>query len=74
MTRFETGKFYTEERDYKVNETKYEVIKRTAKTVTISDGIVTKKCRICDTLSEFYGGEVIFPWGKYVTAPMIKAN
>ena len=51
----------------------YIVTKRTAQTVTISDGKTTKTCRICKQVSQYHGAETIFPLGQYSMAPSLTA-
>lgn len=53
----------------------YEVIGRTAQTITIKaeDGTV-KKCRINKGLTEYYGAEVVFPQGTFSMCPSLKAT
>ena len=51
----------------------YTVTACTAKTVTITDGRETKKCRIISKLSEYRGAESIYPLGQYSFAPIVSA-
>ena len=51
----------------------YFVIKRTAQTVTISDGKEVKTCRICKQVSQYRGAETIYPLGQYSMAPCLTA-
>ena len=47
----------------------FEVIKRTAKTITIEADARTINCTVYD----HNGREVIYPLGKYAMAPVLKA-
>lgn len=53
-------------------KTKYKVIKRTAKTITVQHRDEIKNCRV----SVSYDGteETIFPTGKYSMAPVLRAS
>lgn len=54
----------------------YEVISRTAQTITIKDiydGTV-KKCRIIKGLTEYYGAETVRPLGTFSMCPSLKAT
>ncbi len=49
-----------------------EVVKRTARTVTITSDRGVKRCKIhIDTCGE---GEFIFPYGRYSMAPIFRAT
>lgn len=52
----------------------YTVIKRTASTVTITDGKSTKSCRINKQVSEYRNAETIFPIGRYSMCPTLSAD
>ena len=53
----------------------YEVISRTAQTITIKDEDGTvKKCRIIRGLTEYYGAEVVRPLGTFSMCPSLKAT
>ena len=68
MEKFEVNKAYEMrsicDRDCKW---KYTVKKRTAKTVTFTDGT---RCRV----KEYEGEEICFPLGKYSMAPVLRAT
>ena len=52
----------------------YQVIARTAQTVTLSDGRKTIKCRISKKYSEYRAAETVFPLGQYSMAPILSAT
>ena len=52
----------------------YTVVKRTAKTVTITDGDEVKTCRINQQDSELHGAESIYPLGRYSMCPRLGAD
>lgn len=52
----------------------YTVTKRTAQTVTITDGKETKTCRIIKQVSEWNGAETVHPLGRYSMAPSLSAD
>lgn len=72
---FETGKTYRMRSigDHNCAWT-YTVLKRTAKTVTITDGDEVKTCRINQMDSEFHGAESIYPLGRYSMCPRLGAD
>lgn len=74
MRQFEVGKEYTHgwagDADF---FTTWKVLKRTAQTVTITNGHETKTCRINKRLSEMEGCEAFFPFGQYSMAPVLRA-
>lgn len=74
MTKFETGKTYTANSicNHECVWT-YEVIARTEKTITVTDGTETKKLRIIKGLSEMDNRECVYPLGKYSMAPILRA-
>lgn len=51
----------------------YEVVERTAQTITISDGKKVKKCRISKKISEYRGAESVYPLGQYSMCPILSA-
>ena len=51
----------------------YEVIGRTAQTITITDGKKVQKCRVATNESEWDDREVVYPLGKYSMAPSLRA-
>lgn len=52
----------------------YTITKRTAQTVTITDGKETKTCRISKRTSEYRQAESIYPLGQYSMAPILSAD
>lgn len=75
MTKFEIGTTYTMRSAYDHNTIwAYTVTKRTAATVTITDGTETKTCRINRQLSEYRGCESVMPLGHYSFAPVLSAD
>lgn len=75
MKQFEIGKTYTMRSigDHDCVYT-YTVVKRTAKTITISDGTETKTCRVNVQVSEDRNAETIFPLGRYSMCPALSAD
>lgn len=75
MKKFEIGKTYTMRSigDHDCVWT-YTVVKRTAKTITISDGTETKTCRVNAQVSEDRNAETIFPVGRYSMCPTLSAD
>lgn len=75
MKQFEIGKTYTMRSigDHDCAWT-YTVVKRTAKTITISDGTETKTCRVNVQVSEDRNAETIFPLGRYSMCPALSAD
>lgn len=75
MAKFEVGKKYATRSICNSNCIwTYTVIARTEKTVTISDGKETKKCRINAKFSTYRGAETILPEGNYSMCPMLDAS
>lgn len=75
MTKFETGNTYTMSSPCDHNCVwSYKVISRTAKTITLSDGKETKKCRINAAYSEYNKTETVFPLGQYSMCPILTAD
>ncbi len=75
MTKFEVGKKYaTRSACNSECVWNYTVIARTEKTVTISDGEETKKCRINARLSAYRNTETILPKGSYSMCPVLDAT
>ncbi len=74
MKKFEIGKTYSMRSicDHNCIWT-YTVVARTAKTITISDGEKTFKCRVIQKASEYRGAETIYPLGQYSMAPSLTA-
>mgnify|MGYP007064445709 FL=1 len=74
MKKFEVGKSYSMRSacDYNCVWT-YTVTERTAQTITISDGKVSKKCRISKDVSEYRNAETVYPLGKYSMCPSLTA-
>lgn len=75
MKTFEVGKTYTMRSigDHDCVWT-YTVVKRTAKTITISDGQETKTCRVNAKTSEIRNAESIYPLGRYSMSPVLSAD
>lgn len=75
MKQFEIGKTYTMASPCDRNCVwTYTVTKRTAKTITISDGTETKTCRVNTQVSEDRNAETIFPLGRYSMCPALSAD
>ena len=74
MKKFEIGKAYSMRSacDHNCVWT-YTVTDRTEQTVTITDGKITKKCRIVKNLSEWRGAETVRPLGNYSMCPLLTA-
>lgn len=51
----------------------YTVVKRTACTITITDGKETKTCRISKGHTAMRKAETIFPLGQYSMCPVLSA-
>lgn len=75
MKKFETGKTYSM-RSACMHDCiwSYTVTKRTAQTVTITDGKETKTCRISKRTSEHRKAESIYPLGQYSMCPILSAD
>lgn len=75
MMQFEIGKTYTM-RSICDHDCvwEYTVTKRTAQTVTITDGKNTQTCRISKRVSEYRGAETIYPLGQYSMSPSLTAD
>lgn len=74
MKKFEIGKTYTHGWIDDSNLfTSWKVIKRTAQTVTITDGKETKTCKIIKGLSEIRNAESVYTFGKYSMSPILSA-
>lgn len=75
MKKFEIGNTYSMRSacDHECVWT-YTVEERTAQTITISDGKVSKKCRISKDVSEYRNAETVYPFGKYSMCPMLSAD
>lgn len=74
MKAFEVGKQYTHGfiGDSELFVT-WTVVKRTAQTVTITDGRETKTCKIIKQVSEYRNAESVFPFGRYSMCPILSA-
>lgn len=74
MKKFEIGNTYSMRSacDHECVWT-YTVTERTAQTITISDGKVSKKCRISKDVSEYRNAETVYPFGKYSMCPSLTA-
>lgn len=75
MKKFEVGKSYTHGYigDHDLFTT-WTVLKRTAQTVTITDGKVTKTKKIIKGLSEMRNAESVYPDGEYAKCPVLSAE
>lgn len=74
MTKFEIGKKYTHGWIGDSNLfTTWTVTKRTAQTITITDGKETKTCRIIKQLSIWENAECVYPFGQYSMCPTLRA-
>lgn len=75
MKKFEAGKSYimTSILDHQFSKV-YTVIKRTAQTVTISDGETVSRCRIDQKGAERFGYEFVYPYGKHSMCPILTAE
>lgn len=74
MTKFEIGKTYKMTSICNSEcEWSYTVLKRTAQTVTITDGKEVLNCRISKKYSEYRNSETIFPLGQYSMCPILSA-
>ena len=51
----------------------YEVIARTAQTITITDGENVQRCRISKKFSAYRNAETVTPLGVYSMCPMLSA-
>lgn len=74
MKQFEIGKEYSMRSpcDHECVWT-YTVTARTEKTITLTDGKKTIKCRIIANLSNFRNAESVLPLGRYSMAPVLTA-
>lgn len=74
MKKFEVGKQYsmTSICNHECVWT-YTVTARTEKTITLTDGRETFKCRINQKISEYSNTETVYPLGRYSMAPSLKA-
>ena len=52
----------------------YTVTKRTAQTITITDGEETKTCRVSKAATKYRNAETIYPIGRYSMAPALSAD
>lgn len=52
----------------------YTITKRTAQTITITDGDQTKTCRVSKMSSQYRGAETIYPLGQYSMCPSLSAD
>ena len=75
MEKFETGKTYSMSSPCMQDCIwTYTVTKRTAQTVTITDGKQTKTCRISKAATQYRNAETIHPLGQYSMAPSLCAD
>ena len=75
MKKFEVGKSYVHgwAGDSELTTT-WEVIARTAQTITIKNGNEIRKRRINKTLTEWNKAETVLPFGDYSMAPILTAE
>lgn len=74
MTKFEVGKKYTHGWAGDADLfTTWEVVARTAKTITIKNERETRKCRICADSEAFFKAESVKPFGSYSMCPILVA-
>lgn len=52
----------------------YTVTKRTAQTITITDGKETKTCRVSKAATQYRNAETIYPIGQYSMCPSLSAD
>ena len=75
MKKFEIGQTYSMRSACMHDCTwEYTVTKRTAQTITITDGKETKTCRISKASTQYRGAETIYPLGQYSMAPSLSAD
>ena len=75
MKKFEVGQTYIMRSPCMHDCTwSYTVVKRTAQTVTISDGEKVKTCRIIKAASEYRKAETVYPLGQYSMCPSLCAE
>lgn len=75
MKRFEVGKAYRTRDVYgdKSRRT-YTITKRTAKTITFTDGYELQTCRVNTQESESRKAETVFPFGRSSLCPVLSAD
>lgn len=74
MLKFEIGKSYTHGWIGDSNLfTTWTVLRRTAQTITITNGEETKTCKIIKQLSAWENAECVYPFGKYSMCPTLRA-
>lgn len=74
MKKFEVGGLYTMKSVCDQNCVwRYIVTKRTAQTVTLSDGKEVIRCRIIKGASAYLNAETVYPLGQYSMAPSLTA-
>ena len=74
MKKFEVGGLYAMKSICDHNCVwRYIVTKRTAQTVTLTDGKETICCRIIKRVSEYHNAETVYPLGQYSMAPSLTA-
>ena len=72
--KFITGKTYTGRFISDSNATfEFEIIKRTAKRITIKDAF-TKELKVIGTSLDRDGNEIAYPMGRYSMCPTIRAE
>lgn len=74
MKKFEIGQTYTMRSICDHNCIwSYTVTKRTAQTITITDGKEIKTCRVSKAATQYRNAETIYPLGQYSMAPSLTA-
>lgn len=75
MLKFEIGSTYnmTSPGDHNCVWT-YKVLKRTACTVTLTDGKKDITCRINKAYTNYRDAETVFPLGQYSLCPVLSAD
>lgn len=74
MVQFEIGKTYSMKSPCMSSCVwTYEVIARTEKTITITDGEEVKRCRISKQLSAWDDHETVLPLGRFSMCPVLRA-
>lgn len=75
MNKFEVGKKYTHNWIGDSNLfTTWEVLSRTAQTITMTNGKDVKTCKVIKALSEMRDAESVYPFGKYSMCPILSAK
>jgi hypothetical protein len=75
MKKFEIGQTYSMSSPCMHDCTwTYTVTKRTAQTITITDGKETKTCRVSKAATQYRNAETIYPLGQYSMCPSLSAD